>query len=99
AGRAGRADPAAGARGRPPTRRGLNAGPGFRPGAVSECPASPRAPRRAGHEARPMPHKALPTRLLTAMMAPGLMLATTAALAQGTSRAEERRAARAQRPK
>ena len=42
-----------------------------------------------------MPHKTLPTRLLTAMMATGLMLATTAALAQGTSRAEQRRAERA----
>lgn len=46
-----------------------------------------------------MPKKILPTRLLTAMMATGLMLATTAALAQGTSRAEERRAERAERAK
>ncbi|MGY1410854.1 MULTISPECIES: tetratricopeptide repeat protein [unclassified Luteimonas] len=42
-----------------------------------------------------MPKKNLPTRLLTAMMATGLMLATTAALAQSSStRAEERRAQR-----
>ena len=44
-----------------------------------------------------MPKKTLPTRLLTAMMATGLMLATTAALAQSSSRAEERRAERAKR--
>lgn len=36
-------------------------------------------------------------RLLTAMLATGLMLATTAALAQDTSRAEERRAERAKK--
>lgn len=40
----------------------------------------------------------VPTRLLTAMMATGLMLATTAALAQST-RAEERRAERAAKAK
>ncbi|HLT43090.1 MAG TPA: tetratricopeptide repeat protein [Luteimonas sp.] len=45
-----------------------------------------------------MPHKTLPTRLLTAMMATGLMLATTAALAQET-RAEQRRAERAAKAK
>ena len=39
-----------------------------------------------------MPYKTLPTRLLTAMMATGLMLATTTAMAQGVSRAEERQA-------
>ncbi|TYT26494.1 tetratricopeptide repeat protein [Luteimonas viscosa] len=44
-----------------------------------------------------MSDKTLPTRLLTAMMATGLMLATTAALAQDTSRAEERRAERAKK--
>lgn len=44
-----------------------------------------------------MPKKNLPTRLLTAMMATGLMLATTAALAQSQTRAEERRAERAKR--
>lgn len=43
-----------------------------------------------------MPKNTLPNRLLTAMVAGGLMLATTAALAQGAaSRAEERRASRA----
>lgn len=42
-----------------------------------------------------MPKKILPTRLLSAMMATGLMLATTAALAQSSTRAEERRAERA----
>src|SRR5690606_35108108 len=42
--------------------------------------------------------KTLPTRLLTAMMATGLMLATTAALAQET-RAEQRRAERAAKAK
>ncbi|WP_027070757.1 tetratricopeptide repeat protein [Luteimonas sp. J29] len=41
-----------------------------------------------------MSHKTFPTRLLTAMMATGLMLATTTALAQET-RAEQRRAERA----
>ena len=41
-----------------------------------------------------MPKTPVPTRLLTAMMATGLMLATTSALAQST-RAEERRAERA----
>jgi predicted Zn-dependent protease len=42
-----------------------------------------------------MSNKTLPTRLLTAMMATGLMLATTTALAQSaSSRAEERRAQR-----
>src|SRR5690606_4676858 len=95
AGRAARADLAAGARGRTTTRLRLNGPPGFRPDAVSPYPSNPRAPQRACHEARPMPHKTLPTRLLTAMMATGLMLATTAALAQGTSRAEQRRAERA----
>src|SRR5690606_31158002 len=44
-----------------------------------------------------MPKKNLPTRLLTAMMATGLMLATTAALAQSQTRADERRAERAKR--
>jgi len=44
-----------------------------------------------------MPKKTLPTRLLTAMMATGLMLATTSALAQSSSRAEERRAERGKR--
>ena len=44
-----------------------------------------------------MVHKTLPTRLLTAMMATGLMLATSAALAQSSSRAEQRRAERAER--
>ncbi|MDH7454457.1 tetratricopeptide repeat protein [Luteimonas composti] len=42
-----------------------------------------------------MPKTMLPTRLLTAMMATGLLLATTTALAQGApTRAEERRAER-----
>jgi len=45
-----------------------------------------------------MQHKTLPTRLLTAMMATGLMLATTAAFAQET-RAEQRRAERAAKAK
>lgn len=44
-----------------------------------------------------MPYKTLPTRLLTAMMATGLMLATTTAMAQGVSRAEERQAERAKK--
>lgn len=44
-----------------------------------------------------MPKTTLPTRLLTAMMATGLMLATTTALAQSTTRAEERRAERAKK--
>lgn len=44
-----------------------------------------------------MPKTILPTRLLTAMLATGLMLATTAAMAQGTTRAEERRAERAKK--
>ena len=44
-----------------------------------------------------MPKKNLPTRLLTAMMATGLMLATTTALAQSSTRAEERRAERAKK--
>ncbi len=45
-----------------------------------------------------MPKTTLPTRLLTAMMATGLMLATTSALAQGSpTRAEERRAERAKK--
>lgn len=39
--------------------------------------------------------KTLPTRLMTAMIATGLMVATTSALAQGASRSEERRAERA----
>jgi predicted Zn-dependent protease len=44
-----------------------------------------------------MSHKSLPTRLLTAMMATGLMLATTSALAQSGSAQQERRAERAKR--
>lgn len=44
-----------------------------------------------------MPHKTLPTRLLTAMMATGLMLATTATLAQTGSAQQERRAERGKR--
>ena len=45
-----------------------------------------------------MPKTMLPTRLLTAMMATGLLLATTTAMAQGApTRAEERRAERAKK--
>src|SRR5690606_20163942 len=87
------ADLAAGARRRPSSGLRMN-GRTFPPPLFRNTLHVSCAPWRTPRGATPMPHKTLPTRLLTAMMATGLMLATTAALAQET-RAEQRRAERA----